>query len=107
MLTDFGGRTLPAGGSRNERPRLDILLTESRVTGTTGCNRLNGLVKADSHRIQFGPLATTRMACPGDAGRFEGDLLETLSQALTYRVAEGKLTLLRDGRPIMTFKKVD
>ena len=107
VLTEFGGRTIPVSGSRNELPRLEISLTEGRVTGTTGCNRLSGPVRADTRQIQFGPLATTRMACPGEVGRFEGDFLEALSQPLTYRVAEGKLTLLHDSKPIMTFKKVD
>ncbi len=107
VLTDFGGRSLPVGASPNEGPRLEIRLTEGRVSGTTGCNRLNGPVKADSRQIQFGPLATTRMACPGEVGRFEGDFLEALSQTMTYRVADGKLALLRDGKLVMTFKKVD
>lgn len=107
VLTDFGGRKITAGGPRNELPRLEISLTEGRVMGTTGCNRLSGPVKADSRQIQFGPLVTTKMACSDEIGRFEGDFLETLSQALTYRVADGKLTLLRDGKPVMIFKKVD
>lgn len=107
VLTDFGSRPIRPGGPKNELPRLEISLTEGRVTGTTGCNRLNGPVKADSRQIRFGPLATTRMACGDEANRFEGDFLEALSQRLSYRVAEGRLTLLREGKPVMTFKKVD
>lgn len=107
VLTELNGRAVSAGGAGRERPRLEIMLTEGRVTGTTGCNRLNGRVRADTRQIQFGPLATTKMACPDDAGATEGSFLTTLRQPLTYQVGEGKLTLLRDNAPLLVFKKVD
>ncbi|MFD2570611.1 META domain-containing protein [Spirosoma soli] len=107
VLTDFQGRMIATNRPQTEIPRVEISLSEGRVTGTTGCNRLNGRVQADSRHIQFGPLATTKMACAGEVGRFEGDFLEALSRPLTYRIAEGKLILLHDNKPIMTFKKVD
>lgn len=107
VLTTLQGRSITASGPNNQLPRLEISLTEERVTGTTGCNRLSGKVRADTRQIQFGPVMTTKMACLSETGRLEGDFLEVLSQLLTYQVAEGKLTLLRDGKPVMTFKKVD
>lgn len=105
VLTELNGRAVSAGGAGRERPRLEIMLTEDRVTGTTGCNRLNGRVRADTHQIQFGPLATTKMACPADAGTTEGDFLTALQQPLTYQVGQGRLTLLRGSTPMMIFKK--
>ncbi len=107
VLTNFQERVIKPGGPRNELPRLEISLTEGRVTGTTGCNRLNGRVQADSRLIQFGPLVTTRMACLDEAGRLESDLLKALNDPLAYQVGEGKLTLLKAGKPVMVFKKVD
>ena len=107
VLTEQNGKPVSAGGTRREVPRLEITLTEGRVTGTTGCNRLNGRVKADTRRIQFGPLVTTKMACLDDAGTTEGDFLTALREPLTYRVGEGRLTLLRDNAPVLVFRKVD
>ena len=107
VLTNFRGRSISTDSTRREVPRLEIQLTEGRVTGTTGCNRLNGSLKADTHQILFGPLATTRMACVGEAGAFEGQFLTEMSTSFTYQVAEGKLTLLHDNQPVMIFKKVD
>ncbi|RIV25239.1 META domain-containing protein [Fibrisoma montanum] len=107
VLTTLQGRSVKPSGPRNELPRLEISLTEGRVSGTTGCNRLNGRVQADSRQVQFGPLATTRMACMGEAGQLEGDFLNALNQPLTYRVAEGKLTLLHNNLPVLVLKKVD
>lgn len=107
VLTTLQGQPVTASGPTNQLPRLEISLTEGRVTGTTGCNRLSGKVRADSRQIQFGPVMTTKMACLSEIGRREGDFLEVLSQLLTYQVADGKLTLSRDGKPVMTFKKID
>lgn len=107
VLTDFQGRSVTAGGPRNEAPRLEISLTEGRVTGTTGCNRLNGTVKADTRQIQFGPMVMTKMACGGEAGTFENTFLNALVQPLAYQVAEGKLAFFQNGKQLMTFRKVD
>lgn len=106
VLTELGGKPVLAGGPRREAPRLEIMLTESRVTGTTGCNRLTGAVKADTRQIQFGPLATTKMACPGDTANTESNFLTALQGPLRYQVGEGKLTLARSGI-VLVFKKVD
>lgn len=107
VLTQFDGKPVTAAPTGREVPRLDIQLTEGRVTGTTGCNRLTGRVRADGQRVQFGPLATTRMACPGDAGTYESAFLNALQTPLTYRIGEGQLTLLRANKPVLIFKKVD
>ncbi|WP_236648930.1 MULTISPECIES: META domain-containing protein [Spirosoma] len=107
VLKTLNGKPVQAAGPRQEVPRLEIQLTEGRVMGTTGCNRLSGRVKADTRLIQFGPLAVTKMACLDESGRTEGDFLEALSQSLAYSVTNGTLTLLRDSKPIMTFRKVD
>lgn len=107
VLQTLNGKEVKTVDQKSERPRLEIQLTQGRVTGTTGCNRLTGPVKADTRQIQVGPLAVTRMACLNEAGRLEGDFLEALSQPLTYQVGEGKLILLRDGKTVMMFKKVD
>ncbi|WP_420149912.1 META domain-containing protein [Spirosoma sp.] len=107
VLTNFQGKTITASGPRNELPRLEISLTEGRVTGTTGCNRLSGSVRADTRQIQFGPMVMTKMACADPVATFETNFLNALVQPFSYEVANGKLTLLRNRQPMMVFKKVD
>ena len=107
VLIELNGKPVVAASAQREAPRLEIMLTEGRVVGTTGCNRLNGSVKADTRRIQFEPLATTKMACLDDAGTTENDFLTALREPLTYRVGEGRLTLLRNNAPVLVFRKVD
>ncbi len=52
---------------------------DGRVTGSDGCNEMNGRVRlGENQRIEFSELATTRRACPQgeDAARVTG-MLET------------------------------
>jgi heat shock protein HslJ len=107
VLTELNGKPVTATDTGRERPRLEINLTESRATGTTGCNRFNGRVRADTRLIQFGPLATTRMACLNNTGVTETMFLGILESPLTYQVGEGTLTLFQAGKPVLVFKKVD
>lgn len=106
-LTELNGRPLSAEGAGRDLPRLEIALSEGRVTGTTGCNRLSGPIKADARQLMLGPLATTRMACSDERGRLESDFLRALQQPLAYRIGDGKLTLLRDKTTVLVFKKAD
>lgn len=107
VLTELQGQRVAATAMQKELPRLEISLTEGRVTGTTGCNSLRGSIKADTRTVVFGPFATTRMACVGEGAELEGNFLAELNNVLTYQVADRKLTLLHNGKAVMTFKKVD
>ncbi|MGR4066735.1 META domain-containing protein [Halomonas sp. LR3S48] len=52
-----------------------VVSPDGRVTGSDGCNELNGRVKLDAgNRVQFSELATTRRGCPqlDDARRVTG-----------------------------------
>jgi heat shock protein HslJ len=107
VLTMLGDKPIKATETRNEVPRLEISLTEGRVTGTTGCNRLSGPVRADTRRIRFGALVTTRMACLGEGSQLESAFVKALDAPLTYQVGDSKLIFFRNDEPVMTFKKVD
>ena len=107
VLTSMQGDSIATNGPAKTIPRLEISLTQGRVTGTTGCNQLNGPVMADTHQILFGPLITTKMACMGPNGAAEPTFLRLLSQPMPYRIDSGKLTLYQQGKPVLTFKKAD
>ncbi len=107
VLTRMQGDSIDGNGPAKTVPRLDISLTQGRVTGTTGCNQLNGPVLADTRQILFGPLVTTKMACLISDGTVEPQFLALLSQPLTYRIDARTLTLFRQGKSVLTFTKVD
>ncbi|WP_338875256.1 META domain-containing protein [Spirosoma sp. SC4-14] len=106
ILTELDGQAISTSQER-EVPRLELSLTENRVTGTTGCNRLSGSVRADTHLIRFGPLVTTKMACIGNGNAIEAKFLNVLTQPLAYQISTGRLTLWQQGKAVAVLKKGD
>jgi len=62
---------------------------DGRVSGKADCNRMMGTYTLDASTLHFGPLATTRMACP--AGSLAPDWLRALGAASTWLVRDGHL----------------
>ncbi|MCA0204273.1 MAG: META domain-containing protein [Proteobacteria bacterium] len=53
-----------------------------RVSGTSGCNRFGGEGTQAEGILTLGPLASTRMACPGGLGEQEEAIFALLAQPL-------------------------
>ena len=71
----------------------------SRVSGSTGCNKLNGsFVLSAANSMKFSPLATTKMACVGD--NVESKFLEVLGKVNNWAIINNQL-LLKKGKVIM------
>lgn len=66
--------------------------TADQVSGSGGCNRFTGGYTTDGDTITFGPLASTQIACEGDAGTVEADYFARLGEAKTYAVKDKTLT---------------
>ncbi|MCP9236615.1 DUF4377 domain-containing protein [Lewinella sp. JB7] len=90
-----------------QHPTIEFHLSEQRVMGTNGCNTFNGtLRKADQGKLEFGPLATTRKACPGND--LPDRVMEALNRVAGYVVGENELTLLdRGDKELLRYRKVD
>ncbi|MEN9569089.1 MAG: hypothetical protein RL172_320 [Bacteroidota bacterium] len=75
---------------------------ETRVTGHTGCNRLNGsVVLTGASSIKFGPAAVTRMAClDGKVAETESKLLAAINKAESWSVKDGVMQL-SDGTTVL------
>ncbi|MFB9147343.1 META domain-containing protein [Halomonas alkalicola] len=69
---------------------------ESRLAGSTGCNRMMGEYERDGDRLTFGRVATTVMACPGAAMALERELLDALGEVAGWQVDGETLTLVDD-----------
>ena len=70
-----------------------LTLNGERVTGSTGCNELQGKVARGTGTLTFGELATTRRACAGDAAKLETALLNGLKGQVSYEVDSNRLKL--------------
>ena len=72
-------------------PGFTLLAEGRKVQGSAGCNRMTGTYKLDGEKLKFGPLATTRMACPDM--QTETAFLKALGATTRYEVSGSSLTL--------------
>lgn len=69
--------------------------TGFRASGSSGCNRYTGQVSLGAKdAIKFGPVASTRMACPGNADPQEAAYFKALASVTAYHLNSGSLILL-------------
>lgn len=93
--------------SEAQRPRMELNYREMTISGFDGCNNMSGGIRTlEGQVIEFGPLATTRMACPNM------ELPDSFQQHLTrvrgYSRQDMKLYLLDDqGNELLSFQKTD
>jgi len=69
-----------------------------RVSGQAGCNRFSGAYTQRGRTLTAGPLAVTRMACPGDRGRDEGKMLELLREPMQISYRGGMIMTLQQNQ---------
>ncbi|GAB3259347.1 hypothetical protein GCM10027347_22880 [Larkinella harenae] len=103
VLETYRGQRLHAEQFVNRQmPTLAIDLKEKRLAGFTGCNAMQGQVKAEGDNLRFEAISTTRRACPYN---FESGFLAALQSVTLYRISNNRLTLLADGKYVMSFRK--
>lgn len=93
QLIQLGGKSIkPEEGRYN----LMLLAEGNRATGMGACNRLMGGFKEGEKRaLKIGPLASTRMACPGMD--MEQEYFSALEATTHYDMDGPTLLLLSDG----------
>ncbi len=97
LLSSVNGKPTDAG---SEAPYLKFQLAENRVSGFGGCNRFTGSVDLKDSTLEFGALASTKMACP--TLNDEATFLRALSeQRLSFRIAERQLRLSNDSTTLV------
>ena len=76
------------GSSATGKPSLTFV-SDGTLSGTDGCNTLTGTWKDSNGRAEFGPLASTMMACPdvdtwlshATEARVDGDSLNVYGES--------------------------
>jgi heat shock protein HslJ len=80
-----------------------IQMASSAFSGSTGCNAIKGsLVSKDAGKLQFPNLTAETKKCEA---KKEAEFLQLLRTTSGYSIADGKLTLINQFGPTMTFKK--
>jgi heat shock protein HslJ len=69
---------------------------DGTVAVNTGCNTGSGSVEVGDDTLTFGPIATTKMACPPEQSALETSVLSVLQGEVTYEI-DGSNMSLRSG----------
>lgn len=70
-----------------------LVLKAGKVTGSTGCNTMNGTAVVEGKYIAFGPIGTTRKACGADLATLEKSVLGVLKGTVRFELTSSGLTL--------------
>ncbi len=92
-VIEIDGEKLPPPSDRRE-PHLVLYADEGRMAGFTGCNRVQGSFEREAGGIRFGPLASTRAACPPPIGDLELGFLQALEATTALQTSRDALSLL-------------
>jgi copper homeostasis protein (lipoprotein) len=90
----IGDRPVSVSGQRRE-PWIVLDSRSNRVTGSGGCNQFAGSYEAGRGTLRFGPLISTKVACP--SSDTETAFFRALGDTRRYRVLSRVLELLDDG----------
>ncbi len=86
-------------------PRIELNLREAKMYGYGSCNELQSTLVLKSKQLTFGPIVTTKKACPSLA--FETRFTAILTQApFSYSLADLRLKLVSEEHTLV-FRKVD
>ena len=100
QIISVNGTAIVKKDAGKEMPYLDFNTVNGMMTGTTGCNRLNGKATISNSSINFGPIATTMMLCPN--AQYERPILQTLIGNLSYTYEHEIISISKEGRVVMT-----
>ena len=98
---------------RKTRPISGTTITatfeDGQVRGSAGCNSYSGSYQISGDTITVGAVAITEMACLEPEGVMEQELLfvEFLTDAQTFRLADGQLQTFRPDGEALTFVPQD
>ncbi|MBV8282015.1 MAG: META domain-containing protein [Candidatus Eremiobacteraeota bacterium] len=93
-LTRLNGEAVTADPEK-KAPYIELDDASKRLSGSGGCNRLLGSYEVDGSTLHFKQVASTMMACPGDAMTHEQAFIRALESVTSYRI-RGSTLLLRD-----------
>jgi len=82
-----------------------LVIDETEVSGSGGCNTYGGSISIDGDTLRFGPLVSTLMFCadPEGVSDQEAAYLSLLDQVDTFEVTDDRLTLRIATDPALIF----
>ncbi len=93
----------PMAGEKQPHIMLDPV--RKQATGFSGCNNFFGGYKFDGSSLKFGPVGSTRMACPDLETGLESEVFKALDQTRAWKIQDGELFFLSDSLVLARFTK--
>ncbi|MBW2281588.1 MAG: META domain-containing protein [Deltaproteobacteria bacterium] len=100
-LVALGREPVPEPTERGA-PYLHLVSENAQMQGFGGCNRIFGSYSLEGSRLEFGPVAGTRMACP-DAPAEPG-FMAALAATRTYQLTGSVLLFKDDAAAVARFE---
>jgi heat shock protein HslJ len=103
-LTAYG----PAGSTQPAVPDVEATINfdaQGQVSGNLGCNQFSGKYEVKGSQINFGPQATTLMACPDPQMAQEQAAFKIMSDSADYKIDGNTLTITKDGE-VLVFEAI-
>ena len=97
VLSELNGTPVQMSNT-NKDANLQFNYKEMRISGNGGCNNISGTFTATKTKLLFGPVLSTKMACPDM--KFEDNFLQVLAQVNRYEITATELLLKNNTRII-------
>lgn len=99
VLTHLKGETVP------DDVQITLSVADGGVTGRAACNGYMGSLVRDGAKVSFGPLASTKMACPPPLMEWERRFLAAMQEVSLAEGAAASLSLSDDaGDTVLVFR---
>jgi heat shock protein HslJ len=103
-LVEVGGA--PVSPLANEKqPYIMFDPPQKRVSGFAGCNNFFGSYELDGSSLKFGPIGSTRRACPDRETAVETEVFKALDKTRAWKIKDGMLLLLDDSAVLARFTR--
>ena len=105
MLISINGKEVVKEKAGGNMPYVEFDSTASSLSGNTGCNDLDGKISIMETEITFRNMSMSKIYCP-DA-EYEYEIVNFLfhSEPIKYKFGNNKLTLSKNEKEEMIFKK--
>ena len=94
VLANTDWRIVAIGGTPVDGDAYAMSFFEGRISGQAGCNRLSGPYRQRGNVLTAGPIAATRMACPGPRMAHERAVLQLLRGPVAISYLRGDIMAL-------------
>jgi heat shock protein HslJ len=95
----------PLAGEK--RPHILLDSAQKKATGFAGCNNFFGSYEIDEVALQFGPVGSTRMACPDLQLSLETEVFKALDKTSGWEIKDDVLLFLDGDDVLARFTKED